>query len=120
MKAVILTGGEGTRLRAISGGLPKPMMPLLGTPLLERTVTLLRENGFDRLCLALHYRPQIIRDRLGDGSALGVHIEYRLEPTPLGTAGALYALKGKVDGGAQLPGFHRRRSLSGDERRQRL
>ena len=89
MKAVILTGGEGTRLRSISGGLPKPMMPLLGTPLLERTVALLRENGFDRLCLTLHYQPQVIRDHFRDGSHLGVHIEYRDERTPLGTAGAV-------------------------------
>ena len=89
MKAVILTGGEGTRLRAISGGLPKPMMPLLGTPLLERTVALLRENGFDKLCLTLHYQPQAIRDRMGDGSRYGVSIEYRQERAPLGTAGAV-------------------------------
>ncbi len=89
MKAVILTGGEGTRLRAISAGLPKPMMPLLGTPLLERTVALLRENGFDRLCLTLHYQPQVIRDHFRDGSRYGVRIEYREEHTPLGTAGAV-------------------------------
>ncbi len=89
MKAVILTGGEGTRLRAISAGLPKPMMPLLGTPLLERTVALLRENGFDRLCLTLHYQPQVIRDHFRDGSQYGVRIEYREERTPLGTAGAV-------------------------------
>lgn len=88
MKAVILTGGEGTRLQAISGGLPKPMMPLLGVPLLERTVALLRENGFDSLCFTLHYEPRVIRDRFGDGSRFGVHIEYREEPTALGTAGA--------------------------------
>ncbi len=62
MKAVILSGGEGTRLQAISCGLPKPMMPLLGTPLLEHTVALLRENGFNRLCLTLHYQPQVIRE----------------------------------------------------------
>ena len=89
MKAVILTGGEGTRLRAISGGLPKPMMPLLGTPLLERTVALLRENGFDSLCLTLHYQPQVIRDHFGDGARFGVHMQYREEPAPLGTAGAV-------------------------------
>ncbi len=96
MKAVILTGGAGTRLQAVSGGLPKPLMPLLGTPLLERTVALLRENGFDRLCLTLCYQPQAIRDRLGDGSSLGVHIEYRLESTPLGTAGAVRNCAGFV------------------------
>ena len=72
MKAVILSGGQGTRLRDIAGGLPKPMMPLLGKPLLERTVALLRENGFDRLCLTLHYEPERIRRYFGDGSALGV------------------------------------------------
>ncbi len=89
MKAVILTGGAGTRLQGISGGLPKPMMPLLGTPLLERTVALLRENGFDSLCFTLHYEPQIIRDHFRDGADFGVHIEYRQEDAPLGTAGAV-------------------------------
>lgn len=89
MKAVILSGGEGTRLRDISGGLPKPMMPLLGKPLLEHTVALLRQNGFDRLCLTLHYKPEIIRRHFGDGERFGVHIEYRLEQEPLGTAGAV-------------------------------
>ena len=89
MKAVILSGGEGTRLREISGGLPKPMMPLLGKPLLERTVALLRENGFNRLCVTLHYRPEIIRQFLGDGERFGVQIEYRVEGEPLGTAGAV-------------------------------
>ena len=89
MKAVILTGGEGTRLRAVSGGVPKPMMPLLGVPLLERTVALLRENGFDSLCMTLHYRPEAIRSHFGDGSAFGVRIQYRQETEPLGTAGAV-------------------------------
>lgn len=89
MKAVILSGGEGTRLREISGDCPKPMMPLLGKPLLERTVDLLRENGFDRICVTLHYHPGIIRQFLGDGGRFGVRIEYRLEDIPLGTAGAV-------------------------------
>ncbi len=98
MKAVILTGGEGTRLRAISAGLPKPMMPLLGTPLLERTVALLRENGFDRLCLTLHYQPQAIREHFRDGSDFGVKIEYREERTPLGTAGAVLNCEDFISG----------------------
>ena len=89
MQAIILSGGEGTRLRAISGGLPKPMMPLLGVPLLEHTVALLRDNGFDRLCLTLHYHPEAIREHFHDGSRFGVHIEYRQEQEPLGTAGAV-------------------------------
>jgi len=89
MKAVILAGGEGTRLKLVSGGLPKPMMPLLGKPLLERIVALLRENGFDELCLTLRYRPEVIRDYFGDGRRFGVRIEYREETEPLGTAGAV-------------------------------
>lgn len=89
MKAVILAGGEGTRLKSVSGGLPKPMMPLLGRPLLERIVALLRENGFDELCFTLRYRPEVIRDHFGDGARFGVRIEYREEDTPLGTAGAV-------------------------------
>ena len=89
MRAIILSGGEGTRLREISGGLPKPMMPLLGTPLLVRTVSLLRECGFDRLCVTLHHAPEQIRSGLGDGARFGVKIEYRMEREPLGTAGAV-------------------------------
>ena len=102
MKAVILSGGEGTRLREISGGLPKPMMPLLGKPLLERTVALLRENGFNRLCVTLHYRPEIIRQFLGDGERFGVQIEYRVEGEPLGTAGAVRNCRDFIGGDAVL------------------
>lgn len=89
MKAVILSGGEGTRLKSVSGGLPKPMMPLLGKPLLEHIVALLRENGFDELYMTLRYRPETIRDHFRDGSRFGVHIEYRVEEQALGTAGAV-------------------------------
>ena len=91
MQAVILSGGEGTRLRSVSGGLPKPMMPILGTPLLLRTVALLRANGFTDLCLTLCHKGEVIQNSLGDGSALGVRIQYRLEDpqSPMGTAGAV-------------------------------
>lgn len=89
MKAVILSGGAGTRLRSISGELPKPMMPLLGTPLLAHTAALLRDNGFTEMCVTLHHKPEVIRDYLGDGSALGISIRYRMEDKPLGTAGAV-------------------------------
>ena len=79
MKAVILSGGEGTRLRSISGGIPKPMMPLLGTPLLEHTVALLRDCGFDELCMTLRHQTDVIREHFQDGEQFGVHIEYREE-----------------------------------------
>ena len=102
MKAVILSGGEGTRLRAISGGLPKPMMPLLGTPLLEHTIALLRDNGFDRLCLTLHYQKDVIRSHFRDGRDFGVRIEYRDETEPLGTAGAVLNCEDFIDGDTVL------------------
>lgn len=102
MKAVILSGGEGTRLREISGDCPKPMMPLLGKPLLERTVALLRENGFTELCFTLHYRPEVIRQFLGDGERFGVHIEYRTEDEPLGTAGAVRNCRDFIGGDSVL------------------
>ena len=89
MKAVILAGGAGTRLRDISMGLPKPMMPLLGKPLLEHIVALLRSCGFDELCMTLCCRPEVIRSHFGDGRSLGVSIEYRVEHEPLGTAGSV-------------------------------
>lgn len=89
MKAILLSGGAGTRLKNISGDLPKPMMPILGKPLLEHTVTHLREQGFRNLCLTLHYNPDPIRRHFGDGAAFGVRMTYRTEATPLGTAGAV-------------------------------
>lgn len=91
MKAIVLSGGAGTRLQSVSGGLPKPMMPILGTPLLRHIVSHLRDCGFTDLCLTLCHKGESIRNELGDGSGLGVHIQYRLEnpKNPLGTAGAV-------------------------------
>ena len=67
MKAVILAGGLGTRLRPVTGEHPKPMVPLLGKPMMEHIVALLRENGFTRVCAALHYRAGEIMAHFGDG-----------------------------------------------------
>lgn len=89
MKAVILAGGEGTRLKDISMDLPKPMMPLLGRPVLEHIVAQLRLCGFDEVCMTLRYRPEVIRRHFGDGHDFGVRIEYRTEKQALGTAGSV-------------------------------
>ena len=89
MKAIVLAGGEGTRLKAVTGALPKPMVPLLGRPLLEHILRLLKKHGFTRVCAALKYRPEDIRSVLGDGSSLGLCLEYRVEEGELGTAGAV-------------------------------
>ena len=90
MKAVILAGGRGTRLRAVThGAIPKPMAELGGRPVLENIVRHLAACGFTELCCALAYRPEVIREHFGDGSAFGVHMEYRIEERSLGTAGAV-------------------------------
>lgn len=89
MKAILLSGGAGTRLQNISGDLPKPMMPILGKPLLEHIVCHLRDQGFRDLCLTLHHNPNSIRHHFGTGANFGVKITYNTEVTPLGTAGAV-------------------------------
>ena len=91
MKAIILAGGEGTRLRPLSMDKPKPMIRLFDRPLLEHIVILLRQCGFTELCMTLHYLPEVIRDHFGDGSDLGVSIEYRTEAQASGTAGSVRA-----------------------------
>lgn len=89
MKAVILAGGMGTRLRPVTGDRPKPMVPLLGKPLMEHIVSLLHDQGFTEICAAVRYRAGDIIAHFGDGSRFGVHMQYRLEQEPLGTAGAV-------------------------------
>jgi mannose-1-phosphate guanylyltransferase len=89
MQAVILVGGEGTRLRPLTYGTPKPMVPLFGVPFLERTLARLRGAGVTQAILASGYLPQAIEDHFGDGSGIGMQLTYVVEETPLGTAGAL-------------------------------
>lgn len=89
MKAVIMAGGQGTRLKAVTGELPKPMVPLLGRPMMEHIILLLKENGFTDICAALKYRAEDITGYFGDGSRLGVKLRYKIEKEALGTAGGV-------------------------------
>lgn len=98
MKAVIMAGGEGKRLKAVTGDLPKPMVPLLGKPLMERCIELLRENGISEICATLRYNPGAIMDYFGDGEKLGVNITWRVETQPLGTAGGVKACMDALGG----------------------
>ena len=91
MKAILLAGGQGRRLRSITGSLPKPMVPLVGVPVLDRLLDLLRRNGFTDVCMTLCYRPEVIQEHCGDGSSYGVHLKYRIESEPRGTAGGVRA-----------------------------
>lgn len=89
VKAVILAGGEGTRLRPLSLGLPKPMTPLFDKPVMEHIIHLLRRSGVTDIAVTLHYMPGAILDYFGDGSAFGVSLTYFMEQEPLGTAGGV-------------------------------
>lgn len=89
MKAVIMAGGMGTRLKAITGDKPKPMVPLLGKPLMEHILSLLLSQGYDDICAAVRYRAGDIMAHFGDGSRFGVQLQYRVEQEPLGTAGGV-------------------------------
>lgn len=91
MRAIIMAGGEGTRLKSVTGEVPKPMALLAGKPVLEHILALLRRCGIDCVCMSLHYRPEVIREYFGDGERFGMNIRYHVEDTPLGTAGGIKA-----------------------------
>ena len=89
MQTVILSGGLGTRLRAVVSDLPKPMAPIKGKPFLEYLLLYLREAGLNEIILAVGYMSHKIVDYFGDGAEWGVKISYSVEDSPLGTGGAL-------------------------------
>ena len=89
MKAMLLAAGLGTRLRPLTYELPKPMVPVLGRPVMEHIMRLLARHGFDDVVANLHYFPDLIRNRFGDGSEYGVRLVYSYEPELLGTAGGV-------------------------------
>ena len=89
MKAVIMSGGEGTRLRPLTLDRPKPMVPLFDKPVMEHISGLLKRHGVTDICVTLQYLPQTVRDWFGDGAELGVSLHYFVEHEPLGTAGSV-------------------------------
>ena len=94
MKAVVMAGGEGTRLRPLTSNQPKPMVPIVGKPCMEHIVELLKRHGFEDVIVTVAFLPQAIRSYFGDGETLGVEIDYSVEESPLGTAGSVRALRG--------------------------
>ncbi len=89
MKAVIMAGGKGTRLRPLTSNLPKPMVPLLGRPCMEYIIELLKQYGITDIAVTTQYLPESIKSYFGDGTDLGVNIKYFEEDRPLGTAGSV-------------------------------
>src|SRR5688572_26908869 len=89
MKAVLMAGGEGSRLRPLTINRPKPMVPIADRPVMGHIVELLKLHGITELVVTLQYLANVIQDQFGDGSSLGVQIEYSVEESPLGTAGSV-------------------------------
>lgn len=89
IRAVIMAGGNGTRLRPLTCDLPKPMVPVLNRPVMSYTIDLLKKHEIRNIAVTLAYMPEKIQDYFGDGSAFGVSLEYFVEDTPLGTAGSV-------------------------------
>ncbi|MGM0471296.1 MAG: sugar phosphate nucleotidyltransferase [Bacillota bacterium] len=89
MKAVIMAGGKGTRLRPLTCDCPKPMVPIMNKPVMEHIIELLKEHAITDIAVTTFYLPQVIEDYFGDGSKWGVNLHYFVEESPLGTAGSV-------------------------------
>ncbi len=89
MKAVIMAGGEGKRLRPITCTIPKPMVSLLNKPVIDYCIELLKRHGIENITATLHYLPNVIKAHCGDGERYGVKLGYSVETKPLGTAGSV-------------------------------
>ncbi len=89
MKAVIMAGGEGSRLRPLTCNRPKPMVPIANKPVMEHIIELLKKYGIRDIAVTLQYMPEIIKDYFSDGSEFGVNLKYFTEDVPLGTAGSV-------------------------------
>jgi mannose-1-phosphate guanylyltransferase len=98
VQAIVLVGGEGTRLRPLTFGTPKPMVPIMNVPFLARTLERLYEAGIRDVILPAGYMPQAITEYFGDGSAFGMKITYVIEDEPLGTAGAIKNVEQYISG----------------------
>lgn len=103
MDAIVLVGGQGTRLRPLTLTTPKPMLPVAGVPLLTHQLARLRAAGVDRVVLATSYRAEVFASHFGDGSTLGLELAYVTEREPLGTAGGIRNVVSHLRGGPQEP-----------------
>jgi mannose-1-phosphate guanylyltransferase / phosphomannomutase len=97
MKAVIMAGGEGSRLRPLTSNLPKPMLPMVNRPMMEHVVSLLRQHGVEDVVVTVAFMANVVRSYFGDGSEFGVRMAYATEEAPLGTAGSVRNAREQLD-----------------------
>src|SRR3989442_14746102 len=98
MQAVVMAGGEGSRLRPLTINRPKPMVQIVNKPCLGHILDLLLRHGIDDAFVTLQYLASVIQDSYGDGGALGLRLRYSIEETPLGTGGFVRHIRGGPDG----------------------
>ncbi|MFD0886806.1 sugar phosphate nucleotidyltransferase, partial [Streptosporangium algeriense] len=96
MKAVVMAGGEGTRLRPMTANQPKPLLPVINRPIMEHVLRLLRRHGFTETVVTVQFLAALVRNYFGDGDELGMSLYYATEDTPLGTAGSVKNAAGKL------------------------
>ena len=89
MKAIILSAGEGSRMRPLTLTKPKTMLPVAGKPIIQYNIESLRDNGIKDILLIVRYKEEMVRDYFGDGSEFGVNITYETQKDFLGTANAI-------------------------------
>lgn len=89
MKAVVMAGGEGTRLRPMTTSMPKPLLPIVNKPIMEHVLRLLHRHGFTETVVTVQFLASLVRNYFGDGEEFGMHLEYATEESPLGTAGSV-------------------------------
>lgn len=97
MQAVVMAGGQGTRLRPLTSNQPKPMVPVVNKPLMEHIIELLKRHRLEQIVITLQFLPTVITNYFGDGSALGVELTYATEESPLGTAGSVRNARSFLD-----------------------
>jgi mannose-1-phosphate guanylyltransferase / phosphomannomutase len=89
MKAVVMAGGEGTRLRPMTANQPKPLLPVANRPIMEHVLRLLKKHGFEETVVTVQFLAAMVRNYFGDGEDVGMSLQYATEETPLGTAGSV-------------------------------
>ncbi|MFI5385980.1 MAG: sugar phosphate nucleotidyltransferase [Fimbriimonadales bacterium] len=102
IKAVVMAGGEGSRLRPVTTNRPKPLVPVCNKPIMEHILTLLKRHGITEVVATLHYLADEVQTHFGDGSDFDVDLTYSIEDTPLGTAGSVKNAEDRLKDGTFL------------------
>src|ERR1700751_6180986 len=102
MRAVVMAGGEGTRLRPMTANQPKPLLPVANKPIMEHVLRLLKRHGFDETVVTVQFLASLVRNYFGDGEDVGMSLQYATEESPLGTAGSVKNAEDELKDGTFL------------------